>query len=151
VAAVNFTLANATTATLGIGDANGITTTGGTDGNVQVTGTRTFGTLANYIYNGNVAQITGNALTTCNSLTIDNAAGVTQQNATNTAQNVVVSNQLTLTNGTYLIGGVFRRPQYVNPKWSCNSGYTNQSKFQYVLKFSAGWNSARYYCAFQHN
>lgn len=101
-----FTHTNATTATLGIGDADGITTTGGTIGNVQVTGTKSYGSTANYIYNGGIAQVSGNALTTCNNLTIDNSAGVTQQNAANTTQNVTITNLLTLTNGVYQIGGI---------------------------------------------
>jgi hypothetical protein len=97
---------NAITATLGIGDPDGITTTGGVVGNVQVTGTKTYGITANYIYNGVAPQVTGNALTTCNNLTIDNTTGVTQQNATNTTQNVVVTNLLSLNNGAYQIGGL---------------------------------------------
>lgn len=101
-----FTHTSAATATLGIGDADGITTTGGTAGNVQVTGAKSYGAAANYIYNGTVPQITGNALTTCNNLTINNAAGVTQKNAANTTQNVIVSNLPTLTSGTYNIGGI---------------------------------------------
>ncbi len=101
-----FILASSNNATLAIGDAGGITTTGGgLVGSIQVSGTRTFGTLANYIYNGTSAQVTGNGLTTCNNLTIDNAAGVTQINATSTTQNVIVTNQLTLTSGTYSVGG----------------------------------------------
>ncbi len=76
----SFTLAGATTATLGIGDANGVNTTGAT-GNIQTT-TRTFGTAANLVYNGTVAQVTGNILaatwgTNGTTITIDNAAGVT--------------------------------------------------------------------------
>jgi hypothetical protein len=97
---------NAITATLGIGDSDGITTTGGVVGNVQVTGTKTYGITANYIYNGVAPQVTGNALTTCNNLTIDNTTGVTQQNATSTTQNVVVTNLLSLNNGAYQIGGL---------------------------------------------
>ncbi len=61
---------------LGIGDPNGLATSGAT-GNVRVTGTRTFNT-GTYIYNGTVAQITGNGLpTTVSNLTIANPAGVT--------------------------------------------------------------------------
>lgn len=101
-----FTLTSATTATLGIGHAEGITTSGNALGNVQVGGARTYGTLANYVYNGGAAQVTGNGLTTCNNLTINNAFGVTQQNPTNTTHNVIVTNQLTLSSGQYQIGGL---------------------------------------------
>ena len=76
-----FTLASG--GTLGIGDPAGITTSGAT-GNVRVTGTRTFNTGANYIYNGTAPQVPGNGLpATVNNLTIGNAAGLTL-NTTNT-------------------------------------------------------------------
>ena len=101
----NFTLPSSTNATLGIGDVAGIITGTGLTGSIQVTGSRSYGTTANYIYNGSAAQVTGNGLTTCNNLTIDNAAGVTQANAASTTQNVTVTNQLTLTSGIYTVGG----------------------------------------------
>lgn len=67
--------------TLGVTSADGITSSGAT-GNIQNTGTRTFSTGANYEYNGSAAQNTGNGLpATVNSLTIDNAAGVTLTNS----------------------------------------------------------------------
>lgn len=81
-------------ATLGIGSTAGITSSGAT-GNVQVTGTRTFNTAANYTYNGTAAQVPGNGLpATVNNLTTSNAAGVTL------SANVVVSANLTVTSGT---------------------------------------------------
>ncbi len=79
--------------TLQIGSANGISTSGST-GNIQMTGTRTFNQYANYVYNGSVAQVTGNGLpSSVNSLTINNAAGVTLYN------NITVSGTLNLNNG----------------------------------------------------
>ncbi len=73
-------------ATLGIGSANGITAgtaAGDTVGNVLVSGTRTFSTGANYVYDGDSPQVTGDGLpTTVNDLTIDNATGVTLSQAT---------------------------------------------------------------------
>ncbi len=77
----SFVLTNAATATLGIGDAAGITTAPTAAGNIQTT-TRTYNTLASLIYNGSVAQVTGNGLaatwgTTNTTITINNTAGVT--------------------------------------------------------------------------
>ncbi|MBS1737517.1 MAG: hypothetical protein JSS98_13045, partial [Bacteroidetes bacterium] len=66
---------------LGMGSPSGITSSGAT-GNVQ-TVTRAFGTGANYIYNGTVAQNSGNALpTSMNKLIIDNPVSVTLDNST---------------------------------------------------------------------
>jgi hypothetical protein len=104
----NFNNSSATTTNLSSGDPFGLTSgtgTGATDGNIRVTGTRTYGILANYTFNGAAAQITGNGITTCNNLIINNAAGVTQENAAATSVAITVSNLLTLTAGTYQIGG----------------------------------------------
>jgi len=93
--AANFTLntgAGFTTAHV-----NGITTTGAS-GAIQVGGTRTFGTGANYTYNGTSAQVSGTGLTGANNLTINNSAGVTLSN------NISVANQLSLTNGVFQVG-----------------------------------------------
>lgn len=70
----SFTLSSG--ATLGIRSADGITTSGAT-GNIQVTGTRTYTTGANYIYNGSINQAVGNGLTqnTPANLTIANTGG----------------------------------------------------------------------------
>jgi hypothetical protein len=63
--------------TLIIKHADGITSTGAV-GCIQTTGTRTFSTAANYIYQGSAAQVTGSGLpATVNNLTINNASGVT--------------------------------------------------------------------------
>ncbi|MBK0404601.1 T9SS type A sorting domain-containing protein [Adhaeribacter sp. BT258] len=62
-------------ATLSIGHASGITT--GSTGTVKVGGTRTFSPSANYIYNGTVAQFTGNALpASISKLKVNNVAGL---------------------------------------------------------------------------
>jgi hypothetical protein len=47
--------------TLGVGDQNGITTSGGS-GNIQVSGARVYTGGSSYIYNGNSSQLTGNGL-----------------------------------------------------------------------------------------
>ena len=71
----NFTLLSG--GGLNMGSANGISVTGAT-GNVQVTGTRSFNSGANYTYNGALAQITGAGLpSTIQNLTINNSTGVT--------------------------------------------------------------------------
>ena len=107
--------------TLGIGDPSGITTSGAS-GNIRVSGTRTYNTGANYIYNGSAAQVTGNGLpATVNNLTINNAAGVTLSGAVTltmlTIGNVTASSifsdggyqvtstgTLNLTSGTFKLG-----------------------------------------------
>ena len=73
----SFTLAAG--ATLGICDQSGITQAGpnASSGLVRVTGLRTYSDDANYLYNGTVAQQTGDGLPiTVRSLTVDNPAGV---------------------------------------------------------------------------
>ena len=90
-----FTLASG--ATLGIGSADGITSSGAT-GNIQTT-TRTFNTGANYTYNGASAQVTGSGLPdTVNNLTINNSAGVSLSGPT------TINGTLTLTNGLLTLG-----------------------------------------------
>lgn len=93
----NFTLS--TGATLGIGSISGITTSG-SSGNIQVSGTRSFSSAANYIYKGTTAQNTGNGLpTTVNNLTINNSAGVTLSNSE------IISNTLAMTSGNISLNG----------------------------------------------
>ena len=61
---------------IGVGHAQGITAGAALTGNVQMTGGRSFSTGGNYLYYGNVNQITGNGLPAiCNDLTIANTAG----------------------------------------------------------------------------
>jgi hypothetical protein len=81
-----------------INSALGISASGAT-GNIQVTGTRTFSSGANYIFNGSTTQITGNGLpSTINNLTINNSYGVTLSG------NVTVSGILTFDNGIITTG-----------------------------------------------
>jgi hypothetical protein len=66
-------------ATIEIGSVDGITSTGVT-GNIQVTGTRSFSTTANYTYNGTAQQVTGNGFPgAANNITIDNPGGLNAQ------------------------------------------------------------------------
>jgi hypothetical protein len=74
----SFTLASGGTLGIGSVDGTGGITTSGADGNIQVNGTRSFSTGANYTYNGGGAQTAGNGLpATVNNLTITNASVVT--------------------------------------------------------------------------
>lgn len=95
-----FTLANG--GTLGIGDAAGITTSGAT-GNIRVSGTRTYNTGANYIYNGTAAQDTGNGLpATVNSLVFNNPGGAVTFTAV-----CAVTNDFSITSGSIANLGAF--------------------------------------------
>ena len=81
--------------TLGITSPAGITSSG-TTGNIQVNGARTYNTGANYIYEADAAQVTGNGLpATVNNLTVNttNTSNVTLTNA------VAVNGTLTLSAG----------------------------------------------------
>jgi len=78
--------------------AQGLSTTAGT-GSIQVTGTKTYDTGANYTYDGTVNQLTGNGLTGANNLTLSNAGGATLSTS------VVVNGVLTLTNGKLTTSG----------------------------------------------
>lgn len=84
----------------------GITTTGAT-GSVQVTGTRTYNTGANYTYNAIAAQITGTGLpATVNNLTINNSAGLTLTNGVAvTGALGFTSGSLSLNNKTLTLNG----------------------------------------------
>ena len=95
----SFTLSSG--ATLGVTSSAGITTSGAT-GNIQVTGTRTYTSGANYIYNGGANQVTGNGLTqnTPANLTIDNPNTVTLSAATTISGNMLISQGTLSTSGS---------------------------------------------------
>jgi hypothetical protein len=87
----SFTLAAGST--LSICDPAGITTMGNT-GAVQVTGTRSFSPDASYVYNGTVAQVTGNALPAqVRNLTTTNAQNVTLSQGVAIAQVLTISDR----------------------------------------------------------
>ncbi len=68
---------NASNGTLKLGSPQGITTSG-TDGNIGVSGTRTFDPNAHYVYSGIAPQVPGNGLpNSVKKLTIANDSGVT--------------------------------------------------------------------------
>jgi hypothetical protein len=90
----SFTLASGSE--IQIGSASGISLTGAS-GNIQVTGSRSFSKNANYIYNGNIAQNTGNGLpASVKHLIINNSLGVSLSSSTN------VSKTLELTDGNLI-------------------------------------------------
>lgn len=84
---------------LQIASLNGITSTGGFVGNVQVSGTRNFNNGSVYIYNGSAVQETGSGLPiVADSVTINNLNGVTL------SQSTTINGRLLLGNGNLLIG-----------------------------------------------
>ncbi|MCU0342191.1 MAG: T9SS type A sorting domain-containing protein [Ignavibacterium sp.] len=99
VSGTSFTLLNG--ATLGIRSASGITSIGAS-GNIRVTGTRTFNTGANYIYNGTSPQSIGsgfpNNLT--GTLTIDNAGNTVTLDNSRTIAN---TGSINLFAGTFAV------------------------------------------------
>jgi hypothetical protein len=100
VSGTDFTLLNG--ATLGIRSASGISSSGAT-GNIQVTGTRTFNTGANYIYNGSSAQSTGTGVPTnlTGVLTINNNGNTVTLDNARTIANL---GSINLTAGTFATG-----------------------------------------------
>lgn len=93
----SFTLSSG--ATLTTAHADGISVSPTLSGCIQVSGTRSFNTGANYVYNGTTAQITGTGLpASVNNLTINNPAGVSLTN------NLTVTNALTMTQGNIVSG-----------------------------------------------
>ena len=87
-------------ATLRIGSSVGIGATGGgATGNIQVTGTRTYSTGANYIYNGTSNQGVGNGLpATLLSLAVANSGGV-GSNSVTIASPIIITGTTTVTSG----------------------------------------------------
>jgi len=90
--------------TLLIGSPAGINSTGAI-GNIRMTGTRIFNSYANYVYNGNAAQVTGNGLpTSVYNLSINNSSGITLTSNTTISGtlNLISGNLLTNTNSISL-------------------------------------------------
>ena len=82
--------------TLKIGSSTGITSGSTASGNIQTTGTRTFNTAAKYVYNGTVAQVTGNGLPT------PLASGGLLQNS-NTSATVTLSQYMQFSSGSAVL------------------------------------------------
>ena len=84
-----------------------VASTSGIDGCITVSGTKSFSTSANYVFNATGAQVTGASLpTTINNLTLNNTSGVTLSgNITVTGtltfvRGILANNAYTLTVGT---------------------------------------------------
>lgn len=117
-----FTVANAATATLGIGSTNGIATvTTGAFGNVQ-TSTRNFNAGANYTYNSSVNQITGTGLTGAATVTIATTAGA------NVTLTKPVLNFVSITTAVNLTSGVLILDQ-ADLQMGSNAIFTNGGSF----------------------
>lgn len=103
-----FTLANTTTATLGVGSVDGITSAGTSAGNVRTT-TRNFNP-ANYVYTGTANQVTGTGLpVSVNTLSISNTGSsgnniVTLTRSGTTTLNSTSNPSLVLNSGLLSIG-----------------------------------------------
>ncbi|HEY9116144.1 MAG TPA: GEVED domain-containing protein [Bacteroidales bacterium] len=131
----SFTLSGG--ATLGITSPAGITSSG-TSGNIQVTGTRSFSTTANYTYLNTAAQVTGNGLpSTVNNLTA-NSGGLTQSaGSTSQLVNLLTDSFNNLTDWT---GDVGTGNNQITTVASANAGGTaNEARYLY------GANSGTYY------
>jgi len=77
----------------------GISESGNT-GSIQVSGTRTFSSSADYTYNGTAAQVTGTGLpVSVRNLTVSNTAGVSMTSS------LTVEGTLSLASGTLNVGG----------------------------------------------
>jgi hypothetical protein len=101
---------------------NGITQTSAS-GNVQVTGTRSYSTSANYTYNATSAQVTGDGLpASVNNLSCDNASNVTLTNT------VAVNGILVLLNGK-----IITNSNEISVTNSATSGITGHSSSNYVI------------------
>ncbi len=87
---------------LGTGHPQGITAGAVATGSIKMSGTRTFTTTSNYLYNGIVNQITGTGLpVTCNDLTINNTAA---SGTVTIANSQLVNGNHLLQAGTFNIG-----------------------------------------------
>ncbi len=88
-------------ATLGVTSQQGITISGA-NGNIQNAGTRTYSAGASYIYNGTLAQSTGDGLTLSNplNLTINNT-GDTGFNIVSLTSSPTLTGNLTVTKGVF--------------------------------------------------
>ncbi|HPH81984.1 MAG TPA: hypothetical protein PL185_05405, partial [Flavobacteriales bacterium] len=106
-----FNVSSVATATLISGSPQGLNSAA-LSGNVQTTGGRTFGVLANYTFAGSSPQVTGDGVTAATTLTINNASGVAASSAISAVNlnlssgvfTTTTANLLTIT-GIAVIGG----------------------------------------------
>lgn len=85
-----------------IGDANGINLSGAS-GNVQVTGTRTYSTGADFTYNGTTAQFSGDGLPLlCRNLTFNNTNNITMNTSSMVSGTISFLGGIVITNSNYV-------------------------------------------------
>lgn len=98
----SFSVSSVTTANVFSGSPQGLQASANS-GNIQVSGTRNFGILANYIFNGTVPQNTGDGVTGATTLTINNAAGVTAGGTISTVNLVLSAGRYNTSSTNYVI------------------------------------------------
>jgi hypothetical protein len=122
---INFTIASGTTVDFGtsvldgsgatftlnaggtITTANtaGISKSGTNTGSIQVRGSRSYSSSANYVYNGSTAQAIGNGWTTANNLTIIGGSTKTLTTSSTINGTLTIDNGNTLSNNTITLNG----------------------------------------------
>ncbi len=116
----NFTVSNS--GGLVLGSVDGISSSGAT-GNIQVSGTRTFNTGADYTFDATGAQVTGTGLpATVRNFSINNSSNVTLTNP------IIITGTLTFSNGKILAG-----TNEVNVTNTSTSAITGNSSSKYIV------------------
>ncbi|HMJ09610.1 MAG TPA: Calx-beta domain-containing protein [Pyrinomonadaceae bacterium] len=135
-----FTLADG--GTLGIGSASGITSAPGV-GNIQVSGTRSFSSNANYVYDGNTNQIAGDQLpVSVQNLTIANTGAFGNSDVTGNNGQTVTST-LGVQAGSYSAGSANYGSVMINSggSYSANGSLTVTGNWTNDGSFSANGNA----------
>lgn len=130
--------------TLIVKSSNGVSTTAST-GNIQVTGTRTYGANTIFNYSGSGAQNTGNGPTAATSITINNTAGVTIADAGSSPATSLASlacSTATINASCALNFGIVAQTVTVNGLLSC-AGTLNMTGagLAHVLNIAGGANT----------
>jgi len=127
-----------------IHNASGITSSGAS-GAVQVTGTRTYSTGANYTYDGSAGQAAGNGLpATVNSLTISTPGGISGSvpttldayTATGYTYLGIAGNGVTVSSFSASTTGTATMPARINRAWTISGTFTGSKSVTFY------WNAA---------
>ncbi len=131
---------------LGIKSTTGISSTGAT-GNIQVAGTRTFNTGADYTFNGTATQITGLGLpATTRNLTFDNTTGVAISNSTTVTGTLSLTSGIVTTNtkelilGSAAVGTLSRTNGYVIGNFKRWIPATTSTALEFPIGCTANYN-----------